>query len=266
MVAVDFGLWFSVVITLLHLGFCTGVFLGYLGRPFISDWMNKVCLAVCVHDVLLGVSGLIAHLAAEAPGLPVFVLAFVLLPISGVVVYIVNRLETKALKARFARNFDPSGMSDAELVAKFEELRIGTSERNALLSLNYAVATHNLTFYSFQFMKFVISKVRNAHVLTYCARLMSWLPSCGWSLSALFGEAIARRDLDLEQRFILFQLERVRLLRESSSLSGAAGTLETVKAASAETVLMMLAFWERTVCSIGLLNAFARERSDTESL
>jgi hypothetical protein len=114
-------------------------------------------------------------------------------------------------------------------------------------------------------MKSVIAKYKNSYVLKHCARLMSWLPACEHSLSMLFSEALVRRDLNLEQRFILFQLERVRGLRESSS-SGATDRLEIAKAASTITIQMMLNFWERTECNIGLLNVIAQQISNTKSL
>jgi hypothetical protein len=97
-------------------------------------------------------------------------------------------------------------MSEAEFITQSEKSQIVTNERDALLCLNYAIATHNLTLHSFQFMKSVIAKYKNAYVLTHCARLMSWLPACERLLSVLFSEALVQCDLNLEQRFILFQL------------------------------------------------------------
>jgi small-conductance mechanosensitive channel len=96
MAGVDLGLWFRLALVLLHIGFCSGLFLAYRRRPFISDWINSGGLAVCFYDVRLGASGLIAHITMKMTGFPIFVSTFVLLPVSGVAVFFVSRFEMKA--------------------------------------------------------------------------------------------------------------------------------------------------------------------------
>jgi uncharacterized membrane protein len=93
---VDFGLWFRLVLVLLQIGFCSGLFLGYRRRPFISDWINNGDLAVCAYDVLLSASGLIAHVTTKTAGFPIFVLTFVLLPVLGVAAFFCGRFEITA--------------------------------------------------------------------------------------------------------------------------------------------------------------------------
>jgi hypothetical protein len=46
--------------------------------------------------VFLGASGPIAHITTKTVGFPIFVLIFVLLPVSGVAAFFVGRFEIKA--------------------------------------------------------------------------------------------------------------------------------------------------------------------------
>jgi hypothetical protein len=123
-----------------------------------------------------------------------------------------------------------------------------------------------MEFYDLAFMNYIIMHFRDASVLTHCARLISWLPYSGRAVNFLCAEAVARRDIGLEQSFVLYQLERVRLLRESSASTTAAEKLTSVRTHASETSLMMRGFWDRSECSIALLNRFAALLSSTDSL
>jgi hypothetical protein len=78
-------------------------------------------------------------------------------------------------------------------------------------------------------MKYMCQKFRKASIIAHCVHLISWLPYCARPLNYICAETMARRDLGLTERFILFELERIHLCRESSNSHTATEMLESAK-------------------------------------
>jgi hypothetical protein len=76
---------------------------------------------------------------------------------------------------------------------------------------------------------------------------------------------IMRRDLGMAERFILFQIQRIRLLRESSVSHASSTRLTEAKAITSEMSQIMKSFWDRNDCSLGLLNAMAGRIANSQT-
>jgi hypothetical protein len=146
---------------------------------------------------------------------------------------------------------------NAELA--FERLSIEKSEDKALFYLNYAISHCINRFTDFQFIRHIVSKHRNVRVISHCTRVISWFPGELRALGVLCTEGSVRRDLSFSEKFILFQLSRIQLLRESSASSLAVNMLAAVTLASNDIIVKMRSFWERTECDLGYINQLSKD-------
>jgi hypothetical protein len=76
---------------------------------------------------------------------------------------------------------------------------------------------------------------------------------------------MARRDLGLTERFILFELECIRLCRESSTSHAATEMLGSAKKIPAEMTEIMRSFSERSKCLLAFFNLIAGHLSFANS-
>lgn len=70
---------------------------------------------------------------------------------------------------------------------------------------------------------------------------------------------MGRKDLDFKEEFLLFQLSRIRLLRESSTSISAGEKLTAIKIASNDIILKLRSFWERADCNLALINQWVKQ-------
>jgi PAS domain S-box-containing protein len=221
---------------------------------------------MAVFGVLMDIAmGILMLIGREAWDLAIGLLVAIFV-LTGIGVFFFDRYVTASVMRRFSQLSDPPPGSEDEQCEEFEDLKLTTTQTHALFYLNFAVTVHEMRIFEFSFMKYMAVHFRTPAVLTHCARLISWLPSSARPLNFLCAEAAARRDLGTDERFILFQLQRIRLLRESSTSTTAVEKLASVKTASTETAAMMRAFWDRSECDLSLLNRFALQISSTNSL
>jgi hypothetical protein len=258
--------WFLLVIIAFHIGLSIFLLIEFSYRPFMAHWLNCICLTLTGYGVLMDLVNAILRFMEQEAGTILMILTFVLLPISGVVIFLFDQRQTKQLIRKLAEVSDPPPSSEEEQFLEFDELRMDHSQAQTLFYLHFAISTHDMRLYDFLFMKYIVLHFHDAWVLAHCARLISWMPSSARSLNFLCAETVARRDIGIEERFVLFQLERIRLLRESSVSTTAAEKLTMVKTASGEASALLRAFWERSECNIALLNRFSRQLGNRDSL
>jgi hypothetical protein len=223
-------------------------------------------MTVNAFGILMDVVMLVLRVIGKEAGVVSLILFFVLLIVAGVAAYFFDRYDTHRLHRFLRREEDDVDGTEEELFERFDGLALNTSEARALFYLDFAVSHHYMHFYDFSYMKYICAHFHEASAIAHCARVVSWLPYYARQLNFMCADAVQRRDLGLEERFCLYQLERIRMLRESSSSSTAAEKLTSLKAYSSETASMMRAFWERSECNVALLNGFARQLAAGDSL
>jgi hypothetical protein len=232
----------------------------------MSNWVNCGCQVLLGYGALMDLVMGILRLVGKPLDFVVIIIVVVVFAIVGGAVFAYDSVSHKHLEAFFAAFEENPPMTDEEAFERFDTLRLNRSSKRALFYLDSAITCHFMRFYDFSYMKYIHLHFREPSVIIHCSRVISWLPYCARPLNFLCSEATTRRDIHLEDRFVLFQLERIRLLRESSASTTAAEKLTSVKTYSAETAGMIRAFWERSECNIALLNRFVRQLAGADSI
>jgi hypothetical protein len=131
--------------------------------------------------------------------------------------------------------------------------------------LDYTVTCNNIRIFDFTYMKYIFQKFRKASTIAHCINLISWLSYCERPLNYLCAETMACRDLGLTECFILFELERIHLCRESASSNTATKMLGSAKKIPAEMTQIMRSFLECSECLLAFLNLIADRLSFANS-
>jgi class 3 adenylate cyclase len=257
--------WFNFVIIAVHCGFMIGFMIGYSYRPFVVHPMNCLSMGICLFGIMMDIVIFALRVTHTSEELPVFILVFLLPVVSAAAVFLFDHYTTLRMNRKFAEcRVIP--VSDEEAVQRFTEMGLSRSKSRALFFVNYAIANRLMGFYHPFFMNIIVKRWTTPSVLTDCARVMAWLPEVSRSLSVLCAMAVGRSDLGIEERFVCFQLERIRLGRESWSSASSSDKLLRLKTDTIASIQMMHSFWERSECSVTALQSFSRHLETADAI
>jgi hypothetical protein len=244
--------WFVWILIIGHLVYCGVAFVGFLYRPFVEHWLNILMASVCVYTAILDIAILIFQIATIKFPVIIIVLIFLLMPAA----FLIARTGDNAISKRV----------EAKLTSEIEELDLCTKSNTAVFYINYAVAHRLMGLCDGSFAKTVAQVFNMGSVTCHCTRVLSWLPCNAVPFAFLCARATRRRDLGLPDLFLVFQLEHIRLLRESSSSSKAIETLRSITLMVSDTIHQMRSFWERPDCDFSFLYHISSRLSAADSL
>lgn len=91
------------------------------------------------------------------------------------------------------------------------------NEKNALFHLYIGIIKMSTHFLDWTLIKYLGSFNEQSDVLFELIRIVSWFPGESRFQNMIFRQAMARRKIDFRQRFILYQVDRIKSVRLSSS-------------------------------------------------
>jgi PAS domain S-box-containing protein len=89
-------------------------------------------------------------------------------------------------------------------------------------------------FIDFSLVKFAVTEFRDAEMLALCLRLMIFFPAEYRHSNLLCRDLRKQRDLHFSARFLIHQIEKIRVIRQSSSSSMASEKLKLMRTAIAD--------------------------------
>jgi PAS domain S-box-containing protein len=231
--------------------------------PFMTPWMNILCLSICFYSVLMDLIAILERLVFDSP-VVLFILIFVIAVISTSFAILYNWFSHRSAKRTLKNLPTDSRQSEEEAYRLFDDMRLNSSARKTLFFLDYAIQTQRMKLYDFTYMTYTLTNFQQTNVLSHCARVVSWLPHMARPLNWMCRKLSKRRDLSLRERFLLFQLDHIRLTRESSSSHAAQNKLIELKTLTAETSQTARTFWERSDCNIAMLRTMSTQLAQAD--
>ncbi|OHS95570.1 hypothetical protein TRFO_10469 [Tritrichomonas foetus] len=107
-----------------------------------------------------------------------------------------------------------------------DDFNLGKSESHAINYLNCIVTNYYYQFLDFTIIKYITQTFKSTKTLHYCAKIVAYFPCYTSYLNMLFGELIKRKDLSNDIKFCLFEIQRVKINRTSSSSAAVAESLK----------------------------------------
>ncbi|KAK8837861.1 hypothetical protein M9Y10_035800 [Tritrichomonas musculus] len=262
-----FPAWTSHPLVVFHI--CFGCFIAYrlTFQPFTSVRWNCFFMTFSVFSVLLDVLKLITNFfnigdllkdkknCNELILIANLVCFFGLLVISIVVsvVYSVLRFKklNQVLNSIVEKDNDQNSegaavktkYTDEERTEIFLNLKLDHSELMALSVLYYVTQNHLVPYLDFCLIKFILNSHKTVDAMMQCMRLISYFPSNSRYLNMLFNIIVKRRDTKFTHRFFIYQIQKIKLLRQSSSSLIACERLNELNEKTVELEEEVVNFW-----------------------
>lgn len=216
-----------------------GVYIAYrlTYQPFVSKNWNCYFLIVDVFAVLLDVLKLVSNFFdfvelfkdvnnGNTIILIINIICFFALLVVAIVfsvVYSVVRFKRMMkILTNFPENLSNVGINNLSQLDEYryeiyKKLKIDSSESMALSTLYFVIQNNIAQYLDFSLVKFMLNSHKSIKVLMQCMRSISYFPPNSRYLNMLFNIFVKRRDVKFIHRFFIYQIQKIKMLRQSSS-------------------------------------------------
>ncbi|OHT09625.1 Adenylate and Guanylate cyclase catalytic domain containing protein [Tritrichomonas foetus] len=261
--------WLLLVLIVVHIIFVSyfvAEFFRY--RPFISMSMNSFYSCALLASGILDLLRFVTFFFDDASGIIAIVMFFVAIIIAAIVPNVFYKYQTKMMYRNLLINPEiPDYIpTDDERKEHFIDLRLDQDEKKALIYYNFIIANYIISYLDFFMPKFICNYHRTVTALAHCIKIMSFFPPQIRSLNILYNDMIHHSNLSKTQHFLLYQIQKLKMARQSSSSSHALDRLKEIKAATRELEASVIGFWSLPSCSIEYAGVVSKKLTKTKAL
>jgi len=133
-----------------------------------------------------------------------------------------------------------------------------------ILRLSFILASE--PFIDMSFIKNLAQSTFSNETICSCLFHVSFIPSETRLTNILFSNTIKKKDLNLKERYLLYQANKIKILRQSSTTSEINNQLASLNNSTAECESIIKNFWNRSSVSLSYLVAVKSLLFSTKSL
>jgi len=160
-----------------------------------------------------------------------------------------------------------SNLSEEEKNSRLSLIIDGTSESNIKLLLHIGFSHACDMFLDFSLIKYISQNSNDKNILLMIIRILAYFPTESRLLNSLIHISQKRRDLSQSDRFLLYQIKKIKILRQASSSSNAAiDRLMKMKNQTKQCELEAKSFWRNNITNITDLKSYFKTVSKNEAL
>lgn len=135
----------------------------------------------------------------------------------------------------------------------FDYLRSINTDSHFMEYINVGLVYHCPLFVNFQLFRYAIEHERSSDILTICLKAIVLFPTESSTLNIFFKTLDRNIKLSFSEKFMLYQINKIKLLRQSSSSIAAAAKLEEMRVMSRLIKSRVSAFWRNKKPTIASL-------------
>lgn len=265
-----FPKWSEQALIAIHIVFMIYMIIEFGRSPFVKYSSNVLFMGICIgsasNDLMRFISGFFTNIN----GLISFIVFIVLIILGFVSSIIYFFLMTRKMKKSllFESNTDDKNYipTEDEKIERLLFLKLDSNEKKALQYLDYIISNHVVSFLDFLIFKFITQNYGSTSTLCHCIRIVVCLPCSGRNLNLLYNEAVKRRDMKFNQRFLLSQVQKIKLLRQSASSTQIGERIKNLRQHTKELQNSMKGFWNETSPDLAFLMSTSAILKKTKSL
>ncbi|OHS93112.1 hypothetical protein TRFO_40582 [Tritrichomonas foetus] len=213
--------------------------------------LSGTCIAIAALETgaLLDITMIIFinvdNVITQVPDYAPFVMMIALFIISAVLTGIYLRACKKKIVKNLTnnRNEDGERMTEEEKNERFISLGLHLNESKALMYLRVGFQNHCDLFIDWSLLRFIASNYQTNSAIAACVQILAFFPGESRQLNAFFNSAIMKKNLGYSHRFLIFQVYRIKTLRQSSASSDANEKLAELKRLSQQCEAEINGFW-----------------------
>ena len=274
-----YNTWIDYVLLLFHIFFIFYFSFHVFHMFFVKNYSTIILGTTLLSAIFFDVS----KIFSDFMNLKIDNLLYFLIPAEIIISVIILSLYVKKIVKKYnqllsynkEKNFVEMERSNQNIVQiseeeKTERLKIlleNASESTSKLLLHIGFTCGCDIFIDFSLIHYVSQNITSKGLLLMCIRILAYFPTESRLLNSLINSAMRRRDLNESDQFLLYQLKKIKILRQASSSSAAAiDRLMKMKNASKQCELEMKSFWNNSITNITDLRAFFKTISKNEAL
>ncbi|KAK8852645.1 hypothetical protein M9Y10_017633 [Tritrichomonas musculus] len=263
--------WAEDALILLHFAFMVIMIIELTRDPFLTFSSNVIFMGICIassgNDLIRFIT---IFFEEKNVGLVLFILFIAFIVIGFVSSTIFYKLQASKLKKYFTFDVDQDSKtavpSEEERLDHLMSLKLDQSEKKALFYYDYIISHHVTAYLDFFIIKFITQHHHSLTTLCHLIRIMVCLPGNNRNMNVLYSEAIKRRDMNFYQRFLLVQVQKIKILRQSASSTQTGERIKDLKQHTKEIQSSMRQFWSMPTPDIGFLISTSTTLTKTKSL
>ncbi|OHT15458.1 Adenylate and Guanylate cyclase catalytic domain containing protein [Tritrichomonas foetus] len=155
---------------------------------------------------------------------------------------------------------------DSEFMAYFEGLGLGYSEKLAITYLHVGLTQICPLFLNWSLVRFISQNYPSNYAICSTIQVLSYFPTEFRQMNSLFSLVTTRTDLNFINRFLIYQVYRIKTLRQSSTSSDANERLIKLRSLTEQCMSNVVAFWRCREPSISFFESLAKEEHRVNSL
>ena len=262
-----FPTWTTVIIQVLHIILNVYLLVNLcLSLPFHHISGNIIFFAFSMASALLDIVMIIMLFLNKDAQMAALILIPVFLIIGFIVSIIVIKLQYNAIKSIADYSDEEEKKAESETTEIFENAHLTHNESRALSFLRVSFTQNYKCFCDFSLTKFIATNYQSNKILCTFIQILSCFPGENRQLNTFFNITSGKSDLTMFQRFLLYQVYRLKTLRQSSTSSGANERLLRLKNLTEQCVSDVVGFWVAKDPDISYFEVLAKEEKKLQAL
>ena len=156
--------------------------------------------------------------------------------------------------------------TEKEYEEYYNGLGIGNDEVKAITYLHVGFTEMCPYFLNWSLSKFIFSKYDSTDTICQIIQIISFFPTEFRQLNTLFSTITSRTDLSFHSRFLIYQVYRIKTLRQSSSSSDANERLVKLRSLSEQCFSYIASFWRSHDPTVSFFEVLYKEEHRVNSL
>ncbi|OHT17643.1 hypothetical protein TRFO_00918 [Tritrichomonas foetus] len=236
--------WVNIIFILFSMGVIVYAIFQLRYFPFLHFWVNSVFAGVSAGHFFLELLIIPISFGVGMPQKSYLPVVCVLIVLCIVVSFIyLNKAKKKIINSLSYSAFESEKITDALKRQHFESLNIKTVH-DIHSYLRIGISYHCDLFIDFSFSRFVIDNYPTKEVVFANAHMISFFPSELQYFAYCLGLIHKYGKLTNYQHFLLFQLKKVHLMRQSSLSKEAVSTIRKIRKKSLDGISAIRGFWK----------------------
>jgi len=270
--------WTNLFLVIGHIFLAVMIITNFGHLPFVHRFTNVMSISVTISSIALDIVHILGNkVMTLSPMIPLISFVAVLL-ISTLITYLVVERSVKKIFLDLSYNRTKNIVemeSDAgdtiippeeEKNQRFRDIALDKDEVKGLMYLHYGLEGMCDTFIDISLPKFIITHHNDTQNLMSIVKILVLFPNEYRLLNLLLQTVTRRRDLTFSHRFLIFQVYRIKILRQSSSSSAASEKLTEMKQITKQIESSTRSFFQRTECNTSVLLNLAQTISKGQAL
>ena len=159
----------------------------------------------------------------------------------------------------FPNNNNNDNNDRSPLEELFHDSKLFKNEQTALMSIHYSFLNCLPLFYKWSAINYTLSLYPSTDAQMQIVHYLSFFPGASRKMNNVLSAVTKKRDLNYHQRFLIFQIYRIKTMRQSSVSPDANHKLAELKNLTAQAFENIYSFWNTKTANVNYLEMISNE-------